>query len=107
MKEFKTRMNIDKTCRVCLGEEKNLKSLFSVEQVLENEIQLSDILMSCSSIRVAIRKIFSFYTILLTRPYIFRLKRMKVYRRKYVLDVQNKRILRICLGNYVKAQILP
>lgn len=56
MKDVDTRINFDQTCRVCLTEEKNMKSLFSVEQILENEIQLSDILMSCSSITVDLLK---------------------------------------------------
>lgn len=52
MKDSEARINLDKTCRVCLSEEKNMKSVFSVEQILESEIRLSDILMSCSSITV-------------------------------------------------------
>lgn len=52
MKDSEARINFNKTCRVCLSEEKNMKSVFSVEQILENEIRVSDILMSCSSITV-------------------------------------------------------
>lgn len=52
MRDSDTRINFSTTCRVCLAEEKDMKSIFSVEQILENEIQLSDILMSCSAITV-------------------------------------------------------
>lgn len=61
MKILENKMNFEKTCRICLAEEKNMKSLFSVEQILEKQIRMSDILMSCSSIRVERVKILFFF----------------------------------------------
>lgn len=59
MGDLVAKENFDKTCRVCLTEGGNMKSLFTFEHILETEIQLSDILMTCSSITVE-NKIFLF-----------------------------------------------
>lgn len=69
MKDLASDINMSKACRVCLTEEKNMKSLFSVEQVLEKDIEISDILMACSSISVE-RTTKILFPHLLTQSYV-------------------------------------
>lgn len=41
-------------CRTCLSENFNMKSVFGVEEFLEDALTLSEILMTCASIQVYI-----------------------------------------------------
>lgn len=44
--------NLHKICRTCLTETNDLTSIFSAQEIIEQTIVLSDILMTCASIQV-------------------------------------------------------
>ncbi|KAJ8960803.1 hypothetical protein NQ318_020099 [Aromia moschata] len=44
--------NIASVCRTCLVGNSNMKSLFSIEEIMEQKIMLCDVLMSCASVLI-------------------------------------------------------
>ncbi|KAJ8970677.1 hypothetical protein NQ317_012359, partial [Molorchus minor] len=49
---YPSQNNFANICRTCLVEDSSMKSLFSIEEIMEQKVMLCDMLMSCASILI-------------------------------------------------------